>query len=269
MEQEVRMAQLYEKMAAEQAKYRAWLLDQPPEEILTHTYEYTVREDILMCMEGAELRPEQTEALLASASPLDDVYRVFAKAETSYMDIVRESIETQADALLLAQREMPLYRHPASYAREHGELEQYRASLKANIACKEAIEAAVRDGFDGMHLDQEAAQGPLSAFGPERTAFVLANTVQMKEWDDRFSPANKEWASRITILDSEERRFGYVVESHPAVLNGFITQTRKVLSALREQSERAGGKSSIRAQLAANLAQTAQPAPEAKDKGAR
>ena len=35
---------LYEKMFSEQETYRAWLLAQPPEEILNHTYEYTVRE---------------------------------------------------------------------------------------------------------------------------------------------------------------------------------------------------------------------------------
>ena len=38
---------LYEKMFAEQEIYRKWLLTQPPEKILNHTYEYTVREDIL------------------------------------------------------------------------------------------------------------------------------------------------------------------------------------------------------------------------------
>jgi len=42
---------LYEKMFAEQETYRAWLLSQPPEEILNHAYEYTVREDILMSLE--------------------------------------------------------------------------------------------------------------------------------------------------------------------------------------------------------------------------
>ena len=41
-------AALYEKMAAEQDKFRNWLKSQPPEEILHHTYEYTVREDIVM-----------------------------------------------------------------------------------------------------------------------------------------------------------------------------------------------------------------------------
>ena len=44
---------LYEKMAAEQDKYRDWLKSQPPEEILHHTYEYTVREDIVMAMEDS------------------------------------------------------------------------------------------------------------------------------------------------------------------------------------------------------------------------
>lgn len=35
-------ARLYEKMKAEQGKYRGWLLHQEPSEILNHTYEYIV-----------------------------------------------------------------------------------------------------------------------------------------------------------------------------------------------------------------------------------
>ena len=47
-------ARLYEKMNAEQDKYRDWLVRQEPQEpseILNHTYEYTMREDIVMCMD--------------------------------------------------------------------------------------------------------------------------------------------------------------------------------------------------------------------------
>lgn len=40
--------QLYNKMKAEQDSYRSWILCQAPEEILKHTYEYTVREDIVL-----------------------------------------------------------------------------------------------------------------------------------------------------------------------------------------------------------------------------
>ena len=46
---------LYEKMAAEQDKFRDWLKSQPPEEVLNHAYEYTIREDIVMAMEELEL----------------------------------------------------------------------------------------------------------------------------------------------------------------------------------------------------------------------
>ena len=50
---------LYEKMFAEQETYRAWLLSQPSEEILNHTYEYTCREDILLSLEYHNLTDAQ------------------------------------------------------------------------------------------------------------------------------------------------------------------------------------------------------------------
>ena len=119
---------LYEKMATEQEKYRDWLKSQPPEEILHHTYEYTVREDIVMAMEELELTDTQAQALLESPSPLVDVYRYFEKLETGYMDVIRDSIENRADDVCRAKEELrttPIYPHSAAYAREHGELEQF------------------------------------------------------------------------------------------------------------------------------------------------
>ena len=41
---------LFEKMTAEQDKFRDWLKSQSPEEVLNHAYEYTIREDIVMAM---------------------------------------------------------------------------------------------------------------------------------------------------------------------------------------------------------------------------
>ena len=79
-------ALLYDKMKAEQDKYRDWLLTQPPEEILNHTYEYTMREDIVMCMEELELSPKQAKALLRSPCPLDDVYKEFKDREVEHIN---------------------------------------------------------------------------------------------------------------------------------------------------------------------------------------
>lgn len=59
-------AMLYEKMNNEQNSYRKWLLSRQPAEILNHTYEYTTREDILMCMEELSLQPKQAKAMLKS-----------------------------------------------------------------------------------------------------------------------------------------------------------------------------------------------------------
>lgn len=96
-------ARLYEKMKAEQDRYRDWLLHQEPVEILNHTYEYTMREDILMCTEELELEPERAKALLRSPCPLSDVFDEFKDREVEHMDTVRDSIETEADKSLQRQ----------------------------------------------------------------------------------------------------------------------------------------------------------------------
>ena len=120
-----------------------------------------------------------------------------------------------------------IYPHSASYAKEHGALEQYRASNRANLQCKEAIEAAVREHFDGIYLSHDAAKGVIETYGLDRVMLVLANTVQLQDWDGRYSPRNKEWAKTIPNYNSDTVRCGYALNSHPAVLNGFIDLVRE------------------------------------------
>ena len=50
MTNEERNTALYQKMFAEQENFRDLLKSQPPEEILNHAYEYTIREDILLSL---------------------------------------------------------------------------------------------------------------------------------------------------------------------------------------------------------------------------
>ena len=150
---------LYEKMAAEQDKFRDWLKSQPPEEVLNHAYEYTIREDIVMAMEELELIDTQAQALLESPSPLADVYRYFEKLETGYMDVIRDSIESRADDVCRAKEELrttPVYPHSAAYASEHGEMAQYNLSYQANSACKEAIEQTISAHYAENRLDNKA-----------------------------------------------------------------------------------------------------------------
>lgn len=261
---------LYEKMSAEQEQYRTDLLGKTPEEILNHAYEYAMREDILMEVEELDLSAPEAAALLESPSPLADVYGDFRERE-GHMDLVRECIETLACSLLETQREktrsIPLYQQSGEYAREHGELDAFRASCRANEACKEAIEAAIRDGYDGMHLKADV-KGVLAEFGPERVAYVLAATIQYKDWDERFSRSNKTWVAAVPVVDEEEFRCFYVVNSHSTLVDGFANMARKEMDAMREQPELAAKKPSIKEQLAVKPVPGAQSA-KPKDRETR
>ena len=96
---------LYDRMATEQQKFKSWLLAQPPDEILDHACEYSVREDILMELEPDDVLPEaQIRALLKSSTPLADVYRAWEKTETHHMEDVQSVMEKHADAVIQAEK---------------------------------------------------------------------------------------------------------------------------------------------------------------------
>ena len=146
-----------------------------------------------------------------------------------------------------------VYPHSGEYAVENGEIELYRASRKANYACKEAIEQAIQENFDGMHLNSGFEQKLFEEFGIDRVQCVLACTLQTLDNDGRFSRNNKEWAKSIPTpedIDSSgfDRNRYLAVNSHPAVLDGFVNQVRKSIAAAREQPEQ---KLSIKEQLSA------------------
>ncbi len=125
-----------------------------------------------------------------------------------------------------------LYPWTAEKARREGEIEIWRTSHKANIACRDAIEKAIRRNFDGMHLKEDCLQPVLDEFGYKRTSWVLSNTLQMLKWDGRFSPANKQWAEKTFIPADLNHNSDFVIRSHPAVLDGFVDLYRKAYQKL-------------------------------------
>ena len=216
-----------------------------------------------------ELTDTQAQALLESSSPLADVYRYFEKLETGHMDVIRDSIENRADDVCRAKEELrttPIYPHSAAYAREHGELEQYRASNNVNRQCKESIEAAVREHFDGMYLSHDAAKGVIETYGMERVSMVLSNTIQLQDWDGRYSRRNKEWAKTIPNDNPETVRCGYALNSHPAVLDGFIDLVREEQQRSRTQREKLEpSRPSVRDKLKQELPANKSAAPKKRE----
>ena len=184
----------------------------------------------------------QAQALLRSETPLADVYKEYQKQQSGYIDVVRDSIVARANSELrkdlerqAALRSLPVYPHSGEYAREHGELEQYRESRKANISCRAAIEDAITRHYRENRLDDTAVKEVVDTFGYDRTLHVLAATVQQKDWDGRISRDNKEWAKSMRIPENrmeggEDRNIELIVGSHSGLMNLFLTEVRRSLA---------------------------------------
>lgn len=173
-------------------------------------------------------------------------------------NITTQTIETDKQASRTTQKERVLncdvlvYLYPSAYAQRHGEIEEYRVSRQANIACRDAIDQAIRTYYHDNMLNKKAAQSVVEQYGFDRTMYVLAITVLDKEWDGRISQSNKNWAKMQPIFTDydemgNERRRAFVVRSHPGLIDLFLREVRyekavsmekKTLNPTKQKSEK-------------------------------
>ena len=102
-----------------------------------------------------------------------------------------------------------------------------RAEYQENVECKLAIEQAIACYYDGSRLDSAAAREVVEKFGAERVLYVLAGTLQQNEWDGRFSQDNKAWAKTAKADPLFAHRRDFSVQSHPGLVDVFLTQVRR------------------------------------------
>lgn len=159
-------------------------------------------------------------------------------------------------------KDIPIYRFSAAYARENNELELYRASNKANTACKEAIEKAILEHYYNNVLHKEAVTQVAEQFGYERPLYLLAITIRQKDWDGRFSDDNKAWAKSVPVTENPDawgtdRNCYLAVNSHSGLVDLFAKQ-------LREEAKIRERKPSILEKLQKPLAESKQISPKSK-----
>ena len=127
-----------------------------------------------------------------------------------------------------------VYMNSLDHARREDEVQLWRNSFKENVRCKNAVEKALSEGFDGMHLNDGIAKDLAEEFGTDRLSWVLANTVKEHFEDGRFRPENKEWAKNIYI-PKDSHNVEFAVSSHPEIVNGLITDYRQYLAEVLHQ----------------------------------
>ena len=144
--------------------------------------------------------------------------------------LAEKAQSVEQEAVPEKKPEAPIYRETANYAYEAGELESYRASLAANVECRRAIEAAISTNYGDNRLDADAAvKSVLEQFSPERVRYVLANTIQQKDFDGRIPQPLKEWAKNVEVCPENASRF-LVDKPNPGLTALFV-------DAFRQQTE--------------------------------
>ncbi len=142
-------------------------------------------------------------------------------------------------------KEIPVYRHSAEYAIQHGEIEAYRDSFKANMDCRDAIEKAIGDNYRDNRLDSKNISVQLGQnFGMERVSYVLANTIRCKDHDGRISDGNKRWAVTVPVVEDrsewgDNRNLRFIVDrTNPGLVDLLVNQVRKDLAKEQEAGEK-------------------------------
>ena len=147
-----------------------------------------------------------------------------------------QSAEKESEMPAEPMPEVPIYRETANYAYVAGEMEAYRASLAANEECSRAIEAAISSNYGDNRLDADAAmKSVLEQFSPERVRYVLANTIQQKDFDGRIPQSLKEWAKNVEVCPENASRF-LVDKPNPGLTALFVDAFRQQTEPQKEVS---------------------------------
>lgn len=79
--------------------------------------------------------------------------------------------------------DVPVYYESFAYAAENGEVDLYRISRQLNEDCRNAIEEAIADNFDGMHLADDATKSVVEQFGMALVRMIYGDSG----WDKKMS----------------------------------------------------------------------------------
>ena len=220
--------------------YKTDVLTRSPEDIFYENYKIHVFTELKEVIEaGSEsgwyLDSAHYRALYEErGSILHELYDDFIGdeyASINNMDDTAEFIkgycERYHSAVLSGQTKLPVYLKTLQYALEHGEFEQYQTSRRLTEECRNAIDRAISENYDGLHLQRGFELKLIDEYGEERVKYIFATTLRENLGDGRYSPENKGWAENIPISESPEERRNCCLKSHPAVIDGVARRIRR------------------------------------------
>ena len=197
-------AEVIKSVNTEFEVYKADVLSRSPEDIFYENYKIHVftelkddenykihvftelKDAIDTGTENGYLGKEHYRALYEErGSILTGLYDDFVGSEyasiNSYTDtaeFIKDYCEHYHKSVLHEEVKMPVYLQSAQYAIEHGDLDEYRNSRALSEECRDAIDKAISENFDGMRLKDGFIPELIDKFGSERVKYILATTIR-------------------------------------------------------------------------------------------
>lgn len=234
-------AEVIKSVNTEFEVYKADVLSRSPEDIFYENFKIHVftelKDAIDTGTENGYLEKEHYRALYEErGSILTGLYDDFVGSEyasvNSYTDtaeFIRDYCEHYHKSVLHDEVKMPVYLQSAQYAIEQGDLDEYRNSRALSEECRDAIDKAISENFDGMRLKDGFISELVDKFGKERVQYILATTIRENLGDGRYSPENKGWAENIAVSESQDERRNCCLRSHPAVIDGVVNSFKRYM----------------------------------------
>ncbi len=149
---------------------------------------------------------------------------------------------TVRDSLLRAVEEFPKKRmEPVILetwwkAAEQQLHDPYNRSQALNLEFMDEMTSRIRSSYDGRSLNGSLSRGLLAEFGAERTSVLLANVIQHRPWDGRFSQDNRRWAQGFSLPHDDMWDKLSHCDIHPGLLDVLTTEVRREIRA-QEQTQ--------------------------------
>ncbi len=231
-------AEVKKSVNVEFEAYKTDVLTRSPEDIFYENYKihvFTELKEVIEAGSSGHLDKEDYRALYEErGNILGELYMDYLSEEYASVNNMSDTAEFIKDyneryhsAVMSGQTKMPVYLKTAQYALEHNEFEQYQASRRLTEECRNAIDKAISENYDGMHLRSGFEMKLIDEYGEERIKYIFATTLRENLGDGRYSPENKGWAENIPVSESPEERRNCCLNSHPAVIDGVVRLIRR------------------------------------------
>ena len=121
-----------------------------------------------------------------------------------------------------------VYPYDFKEANERGEVDDYHESRRRNGESARGIDELIYDSCykTNFYNLEIAAMIAVLRYGFTRVNMILAFNIQKREYDGRYSSANKRWANTVTV---PEKAFnGSYLNAHACLVDSFTGYVRKL-----------------------------------------